>query len=366
MIEEKKKAMGGIAPFGYRWQNGQLVIDEAEAAVRRLICELFVKHRRKKTVARVLNDAGYRTRSGAKFSDTTIDRLVRDNSVKDTAHDESGKTAVEPIIPAKLWEQVNLILSEQNSRKEKPPKQAVQLFAGLVSCECGGRMQVPSNSPKYICQNCRRKIETADLEEIFLSHLHKLPLSDFYQTDNLNNEKKQTDEFLKQEFANRTLAEMWMVLTAEEKRLVVENLIEEIRIGRGKIELEVLLPPVSPKTAAFGQQQEELAENQHNSAIEENNSESEVVNPQSLPEESLSQNQNQIPFSLAEPLLNESQAAKFLGISKMTLLRKRTAGEIEFFRVGFRVLYSKEKHLIPFLERCEKRSQRQAGHCKVS
>jgi excisionase family DNA binding protein len=52
--------------------------------------------------------------------------------------------------------------------------------------------------------------------------------------------------------------------------------------------------------------------------------------------------------------MNEVQAAKFLGISRMTLLRKRNASEIGFYRVGFRVLYSKEKHLLPFLEGCEK------------
>ena len=37
----------------------------------------------------------------------------------------------------------------------------------------------------------------------------------------------------------------------------------------------------------------------------------------------------------------------------MTVLRKRNAGEIPFFRVGIRVLYSVEKHLIPYLGRCE-------------
>jgi hypothetical protein len=56
----------------------------------------------------------------------------------------------------------------------------------------------------------------------------------------------------------------------------------------------------------------------------------------------------------AEPLLSETEAAKFLGISKMTLLRKRNGGEIKFFRVVFRVLYSKEKHLVPFLGKCER------------
>jgi excisionase family DNA binding protein len=69
--------------------------------------------------------------------------------------------------------------------------------------------------------------------------------------------------------------------------------------------------------------------------------------PKSEATEATKPNQN-------EPLMNEQEAAKFLGISRMTLLRKRNAGEIGFYRVGFRVLYSKEKHLIPFLETCEK------------
>ena len=64
--------------------------------------------------------------------------------------------------------------------------------------------------------------------------------------------------------------------------------------------------------------------------------------------------EEQAPLTLNEPLLNETDAAKFLGISRMTLLRKRNNNEIKFFRVGFRVLYSKEKHLLPFLTRCKK------------
>ena len=60
------------------------------------------------------------------------------------------------------------------------------------------------------------------------------------------------------------------------------------------------------------------------------------------------------PAPITEPLLSEAEAAAFLGISKITVLRKRNVGEIGYFRVGYRVLYSKEKHLVPYLERCEK------------
>ncbi len=55
-------------------------------------------------------------------------------------------------------------------------------------------------------------------------------------------------------------------------------------------------------------------------------------------------------------LLSEKQAAEFLGVSFITLFRKRKRREIGCYRVGFRVLYSREKHLQPFLDACEQKA----------
>jgi hypothetical protein len=310
------KSVGGIAPFGYRWQDGALIIDKTEAPIRKLIYELFLKHRRKKTVATLLNDAGYRTRSGAMFSDTTVDRLIRDTTAKGIRVVDGKEIEVEPIVEIEVWQQANNILNSNSN--QKMTKQAVQLFSGLAFCSCGGKMIVPSNSPKYVCINCRHKIPTKDLEEIFTSQFagFLIPIDDSGQGKEMN------------------LTDYWQYLTDKEKRIIIENAVSKIVIGAAEIKIEFGYAPNSIKTVVEGQQNSE--------------------GNRSLENEMKEPNQEMSAHQITAPLYSETKAAEFLGISKMTLLRKRNAGEIGFFRVGFRVLYSKEKHLLPFLESCEK------------
>jgi excisionase family DNA binding protein len=303
--EQTIKSTGGIAPFGYAWQDGNLEIDETEAPIRRLIYELFLKHRRKKTVAKLLNDLGYRTRNGSLFSDTTIDRLLRDTTAKGIKIIDGVETKVPAIISEDIWQRANNFLGTVKT------KQPIHLFIGFAFCVCGGKMIVPSSSEKYVCLDCRHKIGADDLEEIFAAQLAEFPI----ESEN---------------YTETNLSEYWQDFSQKEKRIIIEQILEKMTVGKTDIAIEFGYSPHSHKTTAVGQQSERGNETPNNQATKENR------------------------VNLNEPLMSEIEAAKFLGISRMTLLRKRNANEIGFYKVGFRILYSKEKHLIPFLEQCEK------------
>jgi site-specific DNA recombinase len=189
------KPIGGAAPFGYRWVGKELKLDPTEAPVRKLMFELFKEHRRKKTVANTLNERGYRTRTGAKFSDTTVDRLLRDPVAKGTrrsnytsstnnkkawklkAESDWVLTAAEPVVSEELWTEVNTLLDERRASGKRQTKRVSYLFSGLTFCACQGVMYVPSNMPKYTCRECRNKIPIGDLEHIFKEELRSFVFS---------------------------------------------------------------------------------------------------------------------------------------------------------------------------------------------
>jgi hypothetical protein len=338
------------APYGYRWHGETLAPDESEARVRKLMYESFLRHRRKKTVARLLNEAGFRTRSGAAFSDTAVDRILRDGSAKGVfSHNRNGKMIqieIEPLVSAEIWDEANRILSGS----QKFGKKAVQLFAGLVfcgECDAGEKMRVPSNSPKYVCPGCRLKIGTADLEEIFRSRLTDFPLDAFQETANRSERSNDGSG------TEQTIADLWLDLNGEEKGELVEGLLGSITVKKREILIRFACARASRKTLAFGQQRDFSATGQQ--TAEEKFPV--VKTKPAIDHGSPAQTRSGVDLPqliLTEPLLNETEAARFLGVSRITLIRKRTAGEIKFFRVGFRVLYSKEKHLVPYLASCEK------------
>jgi site-specific DNA recombinase len=188
------KPLGGSAQFGYQWKDKKLVIDPKEGPIRKLIYERFAELGRKKAVATELNNAGYRTRGGAKFSASTVGRLIQDPTAKGLHRTNYMKrtddgswilkpesewiySPVEPLISEELWNRCNQILGNSVNHIARPTKRTVHLFAGLAVCACGEKMYVPRNSPKYVCGECRTKIPVEDLEGIFFEQLRNFLVS---------------------------------------------------------------------------------------------------------------------------------------------------------------------------------------------
>lgn len=196
------KPTAGQAPYGYKWivtedRKRAFVIDEKEGPIRKLMYELFAQHKRKKRVADLLNQQGFRTRNGSKFSDTTVDRLLRDScAIGQRVCNYSTKIGAgkswklkdkkdwfmhpcPALIPEDLWHECNKILDDQRTKRIKIGPRIKHLMAGFVYCTCGKKMYVfHATTNGYFCQQCKRRIAVEDLEEIYQSQLKSFLLSD--------------------------------------------------------------------------------------------------------------------------------------------------------------------------------------------
>jgi len=329
------KSLGGAAPYGYRWEDGDLAIEPAEAPVRRLLYELFVEQNgRKRAVARILNERGYRTRRGKKWSDTSVARLIQDPTAKGkrranwTRSRGDGKAwdqkpeeewvwiDVPAIVSEDLWDRCNSMISARKRGTKPPAKRPRYLFAGVLFCTCGTKMYVPSGSKKYVCRACRSKIPVADLEAVFHQQLSSFYLSEeevarqLEEADERLQAKtdlltkldaelarlgRQMDQVMalyldgelsKQGFGERNrplearrdelrdelprlqgevdflrislassdelvreaqdLYGRWPDLTDDEKRQIVEQVVERITVGKGDVTIELGLQPQPP------------------------------------------------------------------------------------------------------------------------
>ena len=309
--------------------------------MRALVYELFAKHKRLKTVAWLLNEAGHRTRKGGHFTDTTVRRLLEDPSAKGerranyTRSTGSGKhwevkdetewvpVPCEPIVPVALWDECNALLKARR-RGQRPQRRRRTLFAGLLYCACGSKMYVPTGSKKYTCYDCRNKVPIADLETVFAEQLKGYFLSPeqvaahLAEADavvsqrealctNLESERARLtreadklyhlyleDQISAEEFGtrNRPISERraqlddelprlrgeidyltvnrlssadilsraqdiygrWSTLTEDEKRTIVENLVDRITVGDGDISIDLCYVPAAiSSSGAVGQ-----------------------------------------------------------------------------------------------------------------
>lgn len=210
------KSLGGEAPFGYKWVNKQLALDEKEAPIRKKIYELLLELKSIGKVTKAINKQGYRTRRGEDFAGTTIKRLLEDpiakglrrvNYTQTTGNGKSWEIKPESewvfqqvpaIITEELWDQCQVILSSFTSKEKKVRRPIVHMFGGLLTCECGGKMYMRSRSPKYVCGSCSNKIGPDDLEEIFQEQLKDFLFSNEKLIKQIEEEKEKVISYTKE------------------------------------------------------------------------------------------------------------------------------------------------------------------------
>jgi site-specific DNA recombinase len=193
---EMGKPLGGQASFGYKWEGRELMIANNEAPIRKLLHEIFLKTKRKKATASELNNLGHRTRNGSLFTGTTVERLLKDPTAKGVRRANYTKSlgegknwVIKPksewveipcpaIIEESLWDECNMILTNQVKKRDKIGPRPVYLLSGYVYCSCGNKMYVYTTEPVYKCKICKRKIDVQDIDEIYHEQLKTFLLTD--------------------------------------------------------------------------------------------------------------------------------------------------------------------------------------------
>ncbi len=254
----KASRSGGAAPYGYkRTADGHYEPEPAEAPVRKLIYQLFLAHKRKLVVANKLNQMGYRTRSGAKFSDSSINRFLHDPIVtghhKDNFLPSKGGNKYTVLKPESEWkfppiqrlieqdvwnEAQKLLIGQESTPAAKQPK---AVFADYIYCACGGKMHRPFGRRSYSCAQCKLSIEAEIMAAIFqhqissysldlkliieISEERKSEMNEFSKLETLRTEKK------KLESEADKLYDLYINESISEKRFIKKNHPLEERIN---------------------------------------------------------------------------------------------------------------------------------------
>lgn len=265
------RSTGGMPVYGYHWVEGKLVPHPEEAAVRRLMFDLYLEHRRYLRVANILNERGYRTRQGNQWTTETIKLLLKDPTAKgERRANFTRRTAlstkefkdpsewvivpVEPIVSDDVWNECSRIINETkythapHLRKGRTPK---YLFSGLVFCGgCGNhvKMYPQTGTPHYRCFKCSNRIPKDDLEALFVEQV-----SDFLL------DKEKISEYL-QDASFRAGEKRGLIESQEKERDRTRRRIEALvdLYQQGAVGLDEFKRQCRPLEDKLGQIEEEV------------------------------------------------------------------------------------------------------------
>lgn len=179
---ENGVVLGSSRIWGYRKQEGRLVIDEEEAKIVRLIFDLYANQLLGiRGVAARLSELGYQNSSGNSFSFSTIRGILSNpkykgwycggktskvdyklKAVKQFAPEEwltyRDEEAVPAIVPEELWDRANDILARRSAKQSARDKSSYQNkypYSGKILC---GVHHVPYYRSLYRFKTCEKEV----------------------------------------------------------------------------------------------------------------------------------------------------------------------------------------------------------------
>jgi DNA invertase Pin-like site-specific DNA recombinase len=158
----------GMAPYGYRWHEGQWIINETEAAVvRRIFADYATGETSAKALADKLNDEKAprafqaRNRHGW-MSDTVVDTLRRVAYVGKTYSGTGRQGALiraqwPPIIDEPTFDRVQSLMEGRKIQARRPAPESYIFGRLLVCARCGGIMRA-TRTQGHAYYHCRRDV----------------------------------------------------------------------------------------------------------------------------------------------------------------------------------------------------------------
>ena len=170
-VNARRGKLQSIASFGYRVEDGKLVVVPEEADLVRWIFRSFVDGKGLYPIARELNAMGIRTHRGNAFENRTVEYIIRNpvyigklrwNPAGRTRRDYSNEYIItaagehEPLIDLELWNAAQQHLDSvkrQWGYKARPTTDLKHWLSGLVRCSTCGTTLVFSLPHYYKCNN---------------------------------------------------------------------------------------------------------------------------------------------------------------------------------------------------------------------
>lgn len=299
--KRRGKYCGGIPILGYDVDpdNKKLVINEREAQIVKLAFERFLHLGGAKQLARELNEQGFRTkawltkkgkkREGALWNTSHVYRLLNNKMyIGFVSHNKSQfQGEHKPIIEKKVFDKVQLILSDGKSEKVSLSKsKTLSPLKGVIKCgHCGCSMGPTYTIKKgryytyYICEaDSKRAVSTCPVKRIAAGDIEKTiyqQVSAVFKTPSILSKTFSVVKSIEEAEHDRLVKEKNEI--TQEINIERQRVLELMRSGLGGNDKNEKLTKLNQNLIELGRKQN-LIDNQISSFDNSQTSESDVAN----------------------------------------------------------------------------------------